>query len=97
MFRIVHKAQDHVDNSELYINGFYCDVLQKKSSFLQIFFVEIHLLYGNRSQAYTILFFAFKVDVHNKQYIHHFVFYLSWFPQELFPLDLGTNIEKEWL
>lgn len=77
MFRIVHKAQDHVDNSELYINGFYCD--------------------GNRSQAYTILFFAFKVDVHNKQYIHHFVFFLSWFPQELFPLDLGTNIEKEWL
>jgi hypothetical protein len=37
MFRIVHKAQDHVDNSELYINGFYCDVLQKKSSFLQFF------------------------------------------------------------
>lgn len=57
MFRIVHKAQDHVDNSELYINGFYCD--------------------GNRSQAYTILFFAFKVDVHNKQYIHHFFFFLS--------------------
>jgi hypothetical protein len=70
MFRIVHKAQDHVDNSELYINGFYCDVLQKKIFIFAIFFVEIHLLYGNRSQAYTILFFAFKVDVYNKQYIH---------------------------
>jgi hypothetical protein len=54
MFRIVHKAQDHVDNSELYINGFYCDVLQKKIFIFAIFFVEIHLLYGNRSQAYTI-------------------------------------------
>jgi len=37
MFRIVHKVQDHVDNSELYINGLNCDVLKKKIFIFDIF------------------------------------------------------------
>lgn len=47
MFRIVHKVQDHVDNSELYINGLNCDILKKKNlhfcNFLEkyIFCMEI--------------------------------------------------------
>lgn len=51
MFKIVHKAQDHVDNSELYINGLNYDVLKKKISIFAILF-----WYRNRSQAYTIFF-----------------------------------------
>lgn len=61
MFKIVHKAQDHVDNSELYINGLNYDVLKKQISIFAILF-----WYRNRSQAYTIFFFAFKIDVCNK-------------------------------